>query len=83
VRAYPTRVSFVIELNLLQWTRLNDLDYRDVDEAIAKAGAVRNSLVFDGHFGMNVYFSVDYDDTDLLSASEVEKVFEQLLGDKQ
>jgi hypothetical protein len=47
-------------LTLEQWDRLDALDYLTVvAPKLETAGAVRGSIEYNGHFGRNIFFTVD------------------------
>lgn len=55
-----TRHECCIELDKDQWGRLEKLDFLDVvNPALVKAGVLNGTVEYAGHFGSNIFYTVD------------------------
>lgn len=60
MRLEITRLQCAIPLNAVEWDRLERLDYLDVvNPTQVKAGALDSTAEYNGHFGRNVFFTVN------------------------
>lgn len=62
MKAILTQLHYCVPLTDKQWKRLNRINARgddrtDIDPALEKSGA--NNIEFNGHFGRNIFFSID------------------------
>jgi hypothetical protein len=54
------RIQCSIELNKKQWNKLNKIDYLEVvSPALEKAGALRDTIYYNEHFGRALFFTAD------------------------
>ena len=54
-----TRLGCAIELSPADWDKLEALDYlEEVAPALVRAGAINNTVEYEGHYGSVVYFDV-------------------------
>lgn len=68
------RIQCSIDLTEAQWNKLDSLDYLDVvNPALIAAGALANTVEYDGHFGSALYFTAN-------NKEDAEKVTRRLEG---
>lgn len=72
-----TRHECCIELDKDQWSRLEKLDFLDVvNPALVKVGVLNGTVEYDGHFGSNIFYTVDAD----ADQSAIVQVLTDLIG---
>ena len=58
-----TRLGCAVELSSEDWDKLQALDYlEEVAPTLVRAGAIKNTVEYEGYFGSCLYFDVFSDD---------------------